>query len=61
MPLSLAIAILDVNLKGPTATFDEMGLSAVRSAWLVVRATLPAESPPLRPSAESASAGKDSA
>lgn len=44
-PLSLAIAILDENLKGPTATFDEMGLAAVRSAWLAVRARLDAERP----------------
>lgn len=43
MSLSLAVAILDVNLKGPTATFDERGLMAVRSAWLAVRAHLDTE------------------
>lgn len=43
MSVSLAVAILDVNLKGPTATFDEQGLSAVRWAWETVKATLPAD------------------
>jgi hypothetical protein len=38
--LSLSIAILDVNLRGPTATLDEQGLNAVRSAWEDVKAEL---------------------
>lgn len=40
MNLSLAVAIMDENLKGPTATFDEMGLSAVRWAWQECKAAL---------------------
>lgn len=40
--LPLSIQILDVNLKGPTATFDEQGLNAVRWAWEDVKAELAA-------------------
>lgn len=43
MNLSLAVAILNENLKGPTAAFDEMGLNAVRWAWETVKTHLPAE------------------
>lgn len=34
---SLSIAVLDENLKGTTATFDERGLSVVKAAWEDVR------------------------
>ena len=37
LPIELARAILDENLKGPTATFDEIGLTVVRWAWEIIK------------------------
>lgn len=58
--LGLAVRILDINLGGATATFDEMGLSAVRSAWETVKAALmAAQHSPAEPAARSSSDGAD--
>jgi hypothetical protein len=59
MNLSLAAAILDTNLKGPTATLDQHGLSVVRWAWETARATLPTSSDPQSGEAVQASSAQD--